>query len=345
MASALGVTADALVAAGGRIQVKDTPSKSLSWADACKRIGPQPITAQGDWAPGMSSATTSGVQFAEAKVDIKTGIVKVTRVLAIQDCGLVLNQLTAESQVYGGVIGSLNFALYEDRILDRRTGQMVNPNMEWYLLAGMSDIPQIDVRLKNMPERGVVGLGEPPTVPDGRGDRARGPQRHRRDGAQPAADAGEDSRNAHAESVRTAMKPFAYVNPANEKDAIAALGKEHEKAMPIGGGQDLLARMKDYVTQPDRVVNVKNLDATVDTGQRRTAHRLRDEDGGRRRTCRDRPPVSGGGGGGDRGRHAADPEPGDRRRQPQSAPALLVLPQRRIRLLQEGRQPVFHARG
>src|SRR5947209_8624999 len=59
------------------------------------------------------------------------------------------------------------------------------------------------------------------------------------------------------------MKPFAYVNPPNEKDAVAALSPEHEKAMPIGGGQDLLARMKDYVTQPDRVVNVKNLDATV----------------------------------------------------------------------------------
>ena len=59
------------------------------------------------------------------------------------------------------------------------------------------------------------------------------------------------------------MKPFAYVNPANEKDAVAALSKEYEKALPIGGGQDLLARMKDYVTQPDRLVNVKNLDATV----------------------------------------------------------------------------------
>ena len=59
------------------------------------------------------------------------------------------------------------------------------------------------------------------------------------------------------------MKPFAYVNPANEKDAVAALSKEYEKALPIGGGQDLLARMKDYVTQPDRIVNVKNLDATV----------------------------------------------------------------------------------
>jgi len=60
------------------------------------------------------------------------------------------------------------------------------------------------------------------------------------------------------------VKPFAYVNPANEKEAIAALLPEHEKAMPIGGGQDLLARMKDYVTQPDRLVNVKNaLESTV----------------------------------------------------------------------------------
>jgi uncharacterized membrane protein len=59
------------------------------------------------------------------------------------------------------------------------------------------------------------------------------------------------------------MKPFAYVNPANEKEAVAALSKEHDKAVPIGGGQDLLARMKDYIDSPDRVVNVKGLDATT----------------------------------------------------------------------------------
>ena len=53
------------------------------------------------------------------------------------------------------------------------------------------------------------------------------------------------------------MKAFAYINPTNEKDAVAALSTQIEQAMPIGGGQDLLARMKDYVTQPDRIVNVK----------------------------------------------------------------------------------------
>lgn len=60
------------------------------------------------------------------------------------------------------------------------------------------------------------------------------------------------------------MKAFAYVNPANEKEAVAALSPQFEVALPIGGGQDLLARMKDYITQPDRLVNVKGaLDSTV----------------------------------------------------------------------------------
>jgi len=60
------------------------------------------------------------------------------------------------------------------------------------------------------------------------------------------------------------VKAFAYVNPTNEKDAVAALSPHIEQSMPIGGGQDLLARMKDYVTQPDRLVNVKAaLESTV----------------------------------------------------------------------------------
>jgi len=60
------------------------------------------------------------------------------------------------------------------------------------------------------------------------------------------------------------MKPFEYVEAKNEKDAVAALAPQFERSLPIGGGQDLLARMKDYVTQPDRLVNMKSaLDATV----------------------------------------------------------------------------------
>jgi xanthine dehydrogenase YagR molybdenum-binding subunit len=164
VAPTLGADASALVATNGRIQVKDNPSSGLAWKDACKRLSTEPIAADAQWQPGLSGSGTSGVQFTEVKVDVETGIVRVERILAIQDCGLVVDTLTAESQVYGGIIGSLNFALFEDRILDRVTGQMVNPNMEWYLLAGMSDVPKIEVHLKNQPERGVIGIGEPPTV-------------------------------------------------------------------------------------------------------------------------------------------------------------------------------------
>ena len=59
------------------------------------------------------------------------------------------------------------------------------------------------------------------------------------------------------------MKPFAYVNAANEKEAVAALGTERGRFLPLAGGMDLLSLMKDYVAQPDRVVNVKGLDKTV----------------------------------------------------------------------------------
>ena len=60
------------------------------------------------------------------------------------------------------------------------------------------------------------------------------------------------------------MKAFAYVDARNEKEAVAALKLVGGVAMPLAGGQDLLARMKDYVASPDRLVNVKGaLDATV----------------------------------------------------------------------------------
>jgi xanthine dehydrogenase YagS FAD-binding subunit len=59
------------------------------------------------------------------------------------------------------------------------------------------------------------------------------------------------------------VKAFEYVNATSEKEAVAAL-KFDGIALPLAGGQDLLARMKDYIDTPDRVVNLKNaLDTTV----------------------------------------------------------------------------------
>jgi xanthine dehydrogenase YagR molybdenum-binding subunit len=164
VAPALGVDPSALVAVNGRVQAKDDPSKGLAWKDACKTLGTEPLSVPGEWQANLNSVGTSGVQFADVEVDIETGITHVKRVVCVQDCGMIVDKLTAESQVYGGIIMGLGFALFEDRILDRNTGRMVNPNMEWYLLPGISDVPEIDVTIVDQATRGVVGLGEPPVI-------------------------------------------------------------------------------------------------------------------------------------------------------------------------------------
>ena len=62
------------------------------------------------------------------------------------------------------------------------------------------------------------------------------------------------------------MKPFAYVNPANVQEAVASLSSERGRVMPLAGGMDLVSLMKDYIVSPERVVNVKGLDASIADG-------------------------------------------------------------------------------
>jgi xanthine dehydrogenase YagR molybdenum-binding subunit len=128
---------------------------------------------KGEWSlalsnePGnenISSGQVGGVQTAEVLVDSETGVVRVTHIVAVQDCGLVVNKLACESQVAGGVIMGLNYGLYEENILDRVTGRQVNPDMEFYKLGGIRDMPKITVHMMDMPDRGVIGIGEPPTI-------------------------------------------------------------------------------------------------------------------------------------------------------------------------------------
>ena len=92
VAPALGVEPSALEAKGGRIQVEPTPSKGMTWREACKLLGVQPISADGAFGPGLSSAGTSGVQFADVEVDIETGVIRVKRIVCVQDSGPILDR-------------------------------------------------------------------------------------------------------------------------------------------------------------------------------------------------------------------------------------------------------------
>jgi len=174
VAPGLGAQPEELEAVDSHVRVKGSPNKSLTWQAACRKLGTTQIAEMGEnvrrtaQSEGLNTGGASGVQIADVNVDTETGIVKINRYVAVQDCGLVINPRLAESQVYGAIIMGISTALFEERIMDRQTGKVLNPDMEYYKLAGIADIGNIVVHMDIRPEndkRGVIGLGEPPAIP------------------------------------------------------------------------------------------------------------------------------------------------------------------------------------
>jgi hypothetical protein len=157
------------------------PAPALSFKQAAARLRKEQVVGvaerQTDYGGFQSSARTrgtgfgqlGGVQFAEVEVDTLTGVVRVLRVVAAHDCGRPINPMLTRSQIYGGVIQGISYALFEDRRLDRKTGKVLNGNFEQYKIAGALDVPQIDVilleELRGRSSTDAGGIGEPATVP------------------------------------------------------------------------------------------------------------------------------------------------------------------------------------
>ncbi|QEG33912.1 xanthine dehydrogenase family protein molybdopterin-binding subunit [Bythopirellula goksoeyrii] len=141
---------------------------SISWLKACRLMNQDRISVStSESGPYWKDPTQSeAVQFAEVNVDVETGIVRVKKIVAIQSVGLPVNRLAIENQVSGAVIQGLSYCLFENRILDRNTGTMVNANMDMYKIAGPLDVPEI-VPIIWKPDRevGVNSVGEPPVIP------------------------------------------------------------------------------------------------------------------------------------------------------------------------------------
>ena len=176
VAPKLGVQADALEASGGVIRQIDKPDNKIAWKSACAMLGVNSITKRGINNPGPSeqqgfiSQGVGGVQMADVSVDIETGVVTMNEMVAVQDCGLIIDLKLAESQVYGSLIMGIAYGLYEEAVYDNKTGRMLNADMEFYRLAGLKDVGKLKVHMmtgKGYDERGVIGLGEPPVISPG----------------------------------------------------------------------------------------------------------------------------------------------------------------------------------
>lgn len=141
-------------------------TKQLSWLEAAKRLPAGGVSSRGTWVPDLQQTGVGGVQFAEVEVDVETGRVRVVHLVAVQDCGIPMNKLALESQINGGLIQGMGFALLEDRVMDWQTGRMVNPNLEEYKLPGPREMPIFETIIYEYPEaKGVSGVAEPAVIP------------------------------------------------------------------------------------------------------------------------------------------------------------------------------------
>jgi len=169
VAKHLGVPVADVDCKGGSV---GTTKARLPWAEACKLIGPNPIDVRGqrfanyDGRPFHGSQC--GVQMAEVAIDTTTGFVRVTRMFGIQDCGLVIAKKLAESQVLGAMIQGVSYALHEQRIMDKRSGRMLNGDFLRYKITGSQDLPELECHMHSLANGhdsvGAAGLGEPPSV-------------------------------------------------------------------------------------------------------------------------------------------------------------------------------------
>ena len=166
----LGAAPDALTLLANVVRTPD--GREMTVADVHTRLGEVMIIGRGSRGPNPDGTAifSFGVQMAEVEVDAETGIVRVVRIVAVHDAGRILNPALAESQLEGGIIQGLGYALFEERVMDESSGIGLNPTLHDYKIPTMSDIPAIDAVFVDGADivanhTGARGMAEPPIIP------------------------------------------------------------------------------------------------------------------------------------------------------------------------------------
>jgi CO/xanthine dehydrogenase Mo-binding subunit len=170
-ADVLEIAPDDLTVLGGRIRSRDG-ALDVDVVEVTGKLGNATIDGSGTRGPNPDGfrVNTFGCQIAQVAVDPGTGVVRAERIVAVHDVGRIVNPLAASSQLEGGVIQGVGYALMEDLIVDPTTGVPVNGHLDDYKLPTIADVPEIvwdfvNVPDENLPNLGSKGLGEPPIVP------------------------------------------------------------------------------------------------------------------------------------------------------------------------------------
>ncbi|MGM0787156.1 MAG: xanthine dehydrogenase family protein molybdopterin-binding subunit [Thermodesulfobacteriota bacterium] len=159
---------------GKSIALKQDSQKSIKIKEISKLKKQGEVSGTGYRGPNPENKSVNpfAAQFCEVEVNTKSGEIRVLRFLGTNESGRVMNRLTYDNQVFGGIVMGIGFGLTEFRQLDEnQTGKMCNRNWHDYKLPTALDIPvdmsSIPVEIDD-PEAnntGAKGLGEPVTIP------------------------------------------------------------------------------------------------------------------------------------------------------------------------------------
>jgi len=146
-------------------------ARTLTFAEIGEKLGDVMIIGQGSRGPNPENTAlySFGAQFAEVEVDIETGRVRVLRIVSAHDSGRIINPRLAESQLEGGILQGVGFALFEERVMDERLGLPMNPTLHDYKVPTLADLPVIDAFFVpgadvTANHTGAKGLAEPPII-------------------------------------------------------------------------------------------------------------------------------------------------------------------------------------
>jgi xanthine dehydrogenase YagR molybdenum-binding subunit len=159
-----------VVARSGRLFRRDDETRSESYPDILKRAGLTQIEARGKGVPDAAAQSiyamhAHGAVFAEVKVDPDLGQIRVTRLVGAFAAGRVVNPRLVRSQIYGGMIWGMSFALHEHTLTDRRSGRILNANLADYHVPVNADVPGMEALMieehdPHVNALGIKGVGE-----------------------------------------------------------------------------------------------------------------------------------------------------------------------------------------
>jgi carbon-monoxide dehydrogenase large subunit len=154
--------------AAGTVGVAGVPAQALTWAELAGRAADIGEQVAGEFDFTQDGATFPfGAHIAVVEVDVDTGMVRLVRHVAVDDCGTVLNPLLVEGQQHGGIAAGVGQALLEEIRYDHE-GNPITSNLAEYAIPSAAELPSFEVHSTETPTPlnplGAKGIGEAATI-------------------------------------------------------------------------------------------------------------------------------------------------------------------------------------